>query len=62
MVDLNGHRRITPQRALAEIRELRQSSGLDREQQDLLDDLERDTINRWACAPEARPPDPSPPA
>jgi exodeoxyribonuclease-1 len=62
MVDLNGHRRITPQRALAEIRELRQSSGLDREQQDLLDDLERDTINRWACAPEARPPDPPPPA
>jgi len=55
MVDFKGQQRITPQRALAEIRELRQTPGLDREQQDLLNDLERDIANRWSCEPEARP-------
>jgi exodeoxyribonuclease-1 len=57
MVDFKGQRHITPQQALAEIRKLRQALGLDREQKDLLDDLERDIANRWGCAPEARPPE-----
>jgi len=62
MADFNGRPRITPQRALAEIRELRLASGLDREQQELLDDLERDIAERWACAPEAPAPEAPTPA
>jgi hypothetical protein len=62
MADFNGRPRITPQRALAEIRELRLASGLDREQQELLDDLERDIAERWACAPEAPTPETPTPA
>ncbi len=62
VADVNGRPRITPQRALTEIRDLRQAGGLDREQQDLLDELERDIADRWACTPEALTPEPSSPA
>ena len=50
MADFNGSPRLTPQRALAEIRELQQTPGPDRERPELLNDLERDTIRRWADA------------
>jgi exodeoxyribonuclease I len=50
MVDFNGALRITPQRAREEIQSLRQTSGLDAEQQKLLASLEEDLCRRWAIA------------
>jgi exodeoxyribonuclease-1 len=62
IADINGRPRITPQRALAEIRDLRQAGGLDREQQELLDELEREIADRWACPPEPQTSAPPSPA
>jgi len=55
MSDFNGSPRITPQRARIEVRALRQTPGLDGEQQDLLDGLEKDISQRWANAFQDRP-------
>jgi exodeoxyribonuclease-1 len=52
MVDYAGTLRLTPQAALAEIGQLRQSSRLDAEQMDLLDELKRHIADRFACPPE----------
>jgi exodeoxyribonuclease-1 len=62
IADVNGRPRITPQGALADIRDLRRTGGLDREQQELLDELEREIADRWACPPEPQTPAPSSPA
>jgi exodeoxyribonuclease-1 len=56
MADFNGSPRITPQRARLEIQNLRQTPGLDEEQQSLLDDLEKDILHRWSMAFDDHPP------
>jgi len=55
MVDHTGTLRLTPQVALAEIRQLNQSSRLDAEQAHLLDDVRRYIADRLVCPPEDRP-------
>ncbi len=57
MLDFNGQPRLTPQRALAEIRELRQAPALEPDQHALLEDLERNTLRRWPHALQDRPPE-----
>jgi exodeoxyribonuclease-1 len=55
MVDHTGTLRLTPQAALAEIRQLHQSSRLDAEQTDLLDDLKRYIADRLVGRSEDQP-------
>jgi exodeoxyribonuclease-1 len=55
MLDYTGALRLTPQAALAEIRQLKQSSRLDADQMDLLDELKGYIADRFACPSEGPP-------
>jgi hypothetical protein len=54
LTDHAGNRRTTPQSALAEIRELRRSAGLDDSERRLLDDLQNHILRRFPCGAPAQ--------
>ena len=54
LTDYAGNRRTTPQSALAEIRELKRSAGLDEDQRRLLDDLQDHIHRHFPCGAPAQ--------
>lgn len=54
LTDHTGNRRTTPQSALAEIRGLRQSAGLNDGERRLLDDLQNHILRRFPCGAPAQ--------